>query len=181
MKNNKLILGFLVTVLLLASCTSEESLIEKSAMGYLTAMGNYRISEAEPYATEETVENTLHAIEKYIMPNLDSNVIQQNTPASIEITNINIVDDTTAEVAYKKTTPIQVQDGKLEMVKREGEWKAQVRIQIPQALKIEYEVDKKAIEEKYMGKLKYMKVNKEPVGDSAQKLQPKKHPVNKSH
>lgn len=139
---------------LLSCCKSEKSLIEQSAMGYLTAMGNYKISEAEPYATEETIENTLHAIEKYIMPNLDSNVIKQNTPATIEITDINIVNDTIAEVVYKKTTPIQVQEGKLDMVKRGDEWKAQVSIQIPEMLKIEYKADSKALDEKYKGKLK---------------------------
>lgn len=122
-------------------------------MGYLNAMGNYRISEAEPYATEETIENTLRAIEKYIMPNLDSNVIQQNTPATIEITDIQIVNDTTAEVSYKKTTPMQVQEGKLDMVKRGDDWKAQVSIEIPAALKLQYEADSKALDEQYRGKL----------------------------
>jgi len=141
-------------------------LIEQSAMGYLTAMGNYKISEAEPYATEETIENTLHAIEKYIMPNLDPNVIKQNTPATIEITDINIVNDTIAEVVYKKTTPIQVQEGKLDMVKRGDEWKAQVSIQIPEMLKIEYKADSKALDEKYKGKLKPVDSNVKPSSDS---------------
>lgn len=141
-------------------------MIEQSAMGYLTAMGNYKISEAEPYATEETIENTLHAIEKYIMPNLDPNVIKQNTPATIEITDINIVNDTIAEVVYKKTTPIQVQEGKLDMVKRGDEWKAQVSIQIPEMLKIEYKADSKALDEKYKGKLKPVDSNVKPSSDS---------------
>jgi hypothetical protein len=151
---------------LLSCCKSEKSLIEQSAMGYLTAMGNYKISEAEPYATEETIENTLHAIEKYIMPNLDPNVIKQNTPATIEITDINIVNDTIAEVVYKKTTPIQVQEGKLDMVKRGDEWKAQVSIQIPEMLKIEYKADSKALDEKYKGKLKPVDSNVKPSSDS---------------
>ncbi len=137
-------------------------MIENAAMGYLYAMGNYKISEAEPYATEETVENTLHAIEKYIMPNLDPSVIQQNTPATIEITDIRIENDTTAIVSYKKTTPIQVQEGKLDMVKRDKEWKAQVSIQIPDALKIEYNADSKALDEKYKGKLKPVKPGQAP-------------------
>ena len=153
MKNIALMLSAFVISSLLMSCKSEKSLIEQSAMGYLTAMGNYKISEAEPYATEETIENTLHAIEKYIMPNLDSNVIKQNTPATIEITDIKILNDTTAEVSYKKTTPLQVQGGKLDMVKRDKEWKAQVSIQIPDALKIEYKADTKELDEKYKGKL----------------------------
>jgi len=153
MRNIAFILCAFAMTSILSCCKSEKSLIEQTAMGYLTAMSNYKISEAEPYATAETVENTLHAIEKYIMPNLDSNVIKQNTPATIEIIDVSIVDDTTAEVTYKKTTPIQVQEGKLEMVKRDKDWKAQVNIQIPEMLKIEYKVDSKALDEKYKGKL----------------------------
>ncbi len=171
MKKITLILSAFAIALLWTGCKSEKSLIEQSAMGYLTAMGNYKISEAEPYATEETIENTLHAIERYIMPNLDSNVIKKNTPATIEITDVIVVDDTTAEVAYVKTTPIQVQEGKLDMVKRKDGWKAQVSIQIPEALKIEYSVDKKALEEKYMGKIKRGDPNTKPNIDA--KLQQK--------
>ena len=115
--------------LLWVSCKSEKSLIEQSAMGYLTAMGNYRISEAEAYATEETIENTLHAIEKYIMPNLDPNVVKENTPATIKITDVTIVGDTTAEVTYVKTTPAQVQEGKLDMVKRNKVWAPEQTVQ----------------------------------------------------
>lgn len=162
MKKITLFLTFFTISWMLVCCKSEKSLIEQSAMGYLTAMGNYKISEAEPYATEETIENTLHAIERYIMPNLDSNVIKNNTPATIEITDVIIVDDTTAEVAYVKTTPIQVQEGKLDMVKRNNEWKAQVSIQIPAALKMEYKVNEKAIEERYMGKLREADPNTKP-------------------
>lgn len=162
MKNITLALSIVVISILLAGCKSETSLVEESAMGYLTAMGNYKISEAEPYATEETIENTLHAIEKYIMPNLDPSVIQQNTPATIEITDVVIINDTTAEVSYKKTTPSQVQEGKLDMVKRGNEWKAQVRIEIPETLKISSEVDAKALDEKYKGKLKVVPADSMP-------------------
>lgn len=154
MKNIPLIFITFVTSLLLTGCNSERSLVEQSAMGYLTAMGNYRISEAEAYATEETIENTLHAIEKYIMPNLEPNVIKENTPATIEITGVTFVDDTTAEVSYVKTTPMQVQEGKLDMIKRGKDWKAQVSIQVPDVFKITEEVDAKALDEKYRGKLR---------------------------
>ena len=60
--------------------------------------------------------------------------------------------DTTAEVKYVKTTPIQVQNGTLNMVKRNKEWKAQVLINIPDALKI-HNADSKKLDEKYKGKL----------------------------
>jgi len=166
----KIIIVLLAMPLLWVSCKSEKSLIEQSAMGYLTAMGNYRISEAEAYATEETIENTLHAIEKYIMPNLDPKVIKENTPATIKITDVTIVGDTTAEVTYVKTTPAQVQEGKLDMVKRNKEWKAQVFIQIPDALKIEYKADEKALDEKYKGKLRPVE-SKQPNPSS--RVQPK--------
>ena len=166
----KIIIVLLTMPLLWVSCKSEKSLIEQSAMGYLTAMGNYRISEAEAYATEETIENTLHAIEKYIMPNLDPKVIKENTPATIKITDVTIVGDTTAEVTYVKTTPAQVQEGKLDMVKRNKEWKAQVFIQIPDALKIEYKADEKALDEKYKGKLRPVE-SKQPNPSS--RVQPK--------
>lgn len=179
MRKTTLVLNIFAISLLLISCKNEKSWVEQSAMGYLTAMGNYKISEAEPYATEETIENTLHAIEKYIMPNLDSNVIKQNTPATIEITDVTIVDDTTAAVTYKKTTPIQVQEGKLDMVKRGNEWKAQVSIQIPEALKIDYKADTKALEEKYMGKIRRGDPNTKPNIDS--KLQENKRLDSMSH
>lgn len=179
MKKTTLLFSAFALLLLLMSCKSEKSLVEQSAMGYLTAMGNYKISEAEPYATEETIENTLHAIEKYIMPNLDPNVIKENTPATIEITGVTFLNDTTAEVTYKKTTPIQVQEGKLDMVKRGNDWKAQVSIQIPEALKIEYKADAKALEEKYMGKIKRGDPNTKPNIDS--KLQQNKRLDSVSH
>lgn len=121
-------------------------------MGYLTAMGNYQIKEAEAYASEETIEKTLHVIEEVIMPNLDPNYVKQNTPATIEIKEVNQLSDTTAEVKYVKTTPIQVQEGSLDMVKRNQEWKALVIMQLPDAMKIK-QVDSKTLDEKYKGKL----------------------------
>lgn len=153
MKKNILSLSICLAFFCLQGCKSEQSLIEESAMGYLTAMGNYRIKEAEAFASEETIENTLHAIEKYIMPNLDSTFMLKNTPATIEIKDVTQIDDTLAEVSYVKTTPIQVQEGKLDMVKRNNSWKAQVKIVIPEALKLEKQIDVKSIEQKYKGKL----------------------------
>lgn len=143
---------FATVAALFCGCKSEQSLIENAAMGYLTAMGNYQIKEAEAYASEETIEKTLHTIEELIMPNLDSTYLKQNTPATIEIKEVIQTSDTTAEVKYVKTTPIQVQEGSLDMVKRNKEWKAQVIIVIPEVLKIQ-KADSKALDEKYKGKL----------------------------
>ena len=153
MKKSLAIIVFALISVLLSGCKSEQTLIENAAMGYLTAMGNYRIQEAEAYASEETIEKTLHVIEEVIMPNLDSTFIYKNTPATIEIKEVNQLSDTTAEVKYVKTTPIQVQEGSLDMVKRNNEWKALVVIQLPDAMKIQKQVDSKALEEKYKGKL----------------------------
>lgn len=122
--------------LLLMACNSEEKMIQKAAYGYLDAMGNYRIKEAEQFASKETVETTLHVVENNIMPNTDPNYIKRNTPATIEITGITKETDTTAVVSYKKTTPIQVQSGTLNLIKRDEKWQAVVLINVPQALLI---------------------------------------------
>ena len=134
-------------------------MIEKNAMGYLEAMGNYQITEAENYATTETINHTLHFIEQSIMPNLDSSYIVKNTPASFEINDIRVIDDSTAEVLYTKTTPIQVIEGKLTMVKENQEWKAKVIINIPQFMNASMTIDSvraKEMEDKYKGKLKVL-------------------------
>ena len=152
MKNKKIAVCMMIIALFAVGCKSEQTLIENAAMGYLTAMGNYQIKEAEAYASEETIEKTLHVIEEVIMPNMDSTYIYKNTPATIEIKEVNQLTDTTAEVKYVKTTPIQVQEGSLGMVKRNKEWKAQVIMQLPDALKM-HNADSKALDEKYKGKL----------------------------
>lgn len=163
MKNTATIIAALALGLfMLVGCKSDQALIEDAAMGYLTAMGNYKIKEAEVYASEETIEKTLHVIEESIMPNLDSNFIKQNTPATIVIQEVNLLTDTTAEVKYVKTTPIQVQEGKLDMVKRDKEWKAQVQIQLPAIFNSTQEVDTKAMEDKFKGKLKVSKPGEAP-------------------
>ncbi|MCR4878957.1 MAG: hypothetical protein K5901_06545 [Bacteroidales bacterium] len=163
MKNTATIIAALALGLfMLVGCKSDQALIEDAAMGYLTAMGNYKIKEAEVYASEETIEKTLHVIEESIMPNLDSNFIKQNTPATIVIQEVNLLTDTTAEVKYVKTTPIQVQEGKLDMVKRDKEWKAQVQIQLPAIFNSTHEVDTKAMEDKFKGKLKVSKPGEAP-------------------
>ncbi len=153
MRNSFVVISFVLATMLFFGCKNEQTLIENAAMGYLTAMGNYQIKEAVPYAAEETIEKTLHVIEEVIMPNLDPNYVKQNTPASIEIKEVNQKSDTTAEVKYVKTTPIQVQEGSLEMVKRNKEWKALVIMQLPEAMKIQKQVDSKTLDERFKGKL----------------------------
>lgn len=161
-KSTFIITASVFMLFLITGCKSEQTLIEDAAMGYLTAMGNYQIKEAEAFASEETIEKTLHFIEESVMPNLDENFIKQNTPATIEIQKVNQLSDTTAEVIYVKTTPIQVQNGKLDMVKRDKEWKALVLIQIPAIFNMTKEIDTKAMEEQFKGKLKAGKPHETP-------------------
>ena len=92
-----------IIALLSVSCKGDEKMIETNAYGYLYAMSNYHISEAKNFATTETVNNTLHFVEETIIPNLDPNFVKQNTPATIEINQVTIIDDSTAEVAYTST------------------------------------------------------------------------------
>ena len=118
--------------MVLASCGSNpQKEIEKNAYGYLDAMGNYRIDDARPYASTLTCERTLDILQKHIMPKTDTNYILSNTPATIDILSVEVLSDTTAVVSYSKTTPLQVQSGKLDMVKENGRWCAEVIIALP--------------------------------------------------
>lgn len=128
----KKILFLVISVMVLASCGSNpQKEIEKNAYGYLDAMGNYRIDDARPYASTPTCERTLDVLQKYILPKTDTNYIISNTPATIDILGVELLSDTTAVVSYSKTTPLQVQSGKLDMVKENGRWCAEVIIALP--------------------------------------------------
>ncbi len=120
--------------LLAISCGGEKQLKEY-AYGYLDAMGNYRFDDAYDYATQETQTNTLEVIQQRIMPNTDMEYIRRNTPAEITITGVDIIDDTTAIVSFHKSTPIQEQDGTLDMHKRGNRWLAHVLINLPPLIK----------------------------------------------
>lgn len=61
--------------------------------------------------------------------------IRRNTPAEITITGVDIIDDTTAIVSFHKSTPIQEQDGTLDMHKRGNRWLAHVLINLPPLIK----------------------------------------------
>ena len=129
MKRNLL---WILALLLCVACGSHQNDIEKAAYGYLDAMGNYRIEDAKPYASRQTCEKTLDVLQKSLMPKVDTNYIKSNTPATIEILGVEVLSDTTAVVNYKKTTPITVQnDGRLDMIKEDGRWCAEVIIALP--------------------------------------------------
>lgn len=128
MKRNILII---VSALVLIGCGGAEKEIEKTAYAYLDAMGNYKVGEARPHASQATCEKTLNVLENFLLPNTDTNYIKSNTPATIDILKVNVLTDSTATVDYKKTTPIQVQNGTLDMVKENGKWCAEVIIALP--------------------------------------------------
>ena len=126
----------LLTVILTVACNNDERQIRRAAQGYLDAMANYRIEEAEPYATEETRNITLRFVQEAIMPNLAPNVIPDNTPASIEITSVDITTDSTATVVYTKTTPHETTNETIDLLKRNNEWRIHLVVDIPPILSL---------------------------------------------
>lgn len=122
MKTNALFFT-LATALLLTACTSDEKKIEKAAYKYSYAMANYDVEGAEKYATPETRATTLETA-RQLIPMVDSNYIKSDTPASIEIRHIWMVDDTSAVVTYHKTTPIKDFSATVDVRKRDGRWLA---------------------------------------------------------
>lgn len=147
MKNIKTLL--LLPVLLLAmGCTSQEGKVTMGntpeetqtkkqiypvAQHYLDATGRYDVSDASRYCTRETASG-LRAIEKTLMTKMDSSFIAKNTPAKIKITAIELTSDTTAVVSFNKRTPIQNINGTIDMVLRNGQWRAHANIVIPETI-----------------------------------------------
>ena len=124
------------TLLLLASCNSEEKKIEKAAYGYLNATGNYLIDEAMPYASQETRERTLPFLKNTFIPMTDTNYIKANQPATIVIDSVKVLCADTATVDYTKTTPLKVLKGQIHMVKEEGQWLAYVPLVLPAGISV---------------------------------------------
>ena len=118
-KNMKHPVTLLAAALLLAACSNDQEQIKQSAYGYLDAMGNYRPTDARPYATQQTCDVTL-AFYENVMEYTDSSVYSNNIPAEITIGEIIVADDTTATAAFHKSTPTVQQDGTVHLVKRQG-------------------------------------------------------------
>jgi len=133
--------------LLFWACNNDARQIERVAYGYLDAMGNYRIEQAEPYAAPETIEGTLHFIEKNIMAEAaDSSselahYIKSNTPATITINKVEILNDSVATANFTKTTPLLTHSKDITLVKRNGEWKVYQVLQIPDAVQYAYDTN----------------------------------------
>lgn len=118
---------------LLSACNSDKKEIETNALGYLQATSNYLIDDAMPYATKETRENALTFLRDNLIPMTPQEYIQSNTPATIVIDNIEIVNDT-AHVKYTKTTPIQTLENEIMMVQEDGHWLVYVPLVLPENL-----------------------------------------------
>ena len=132
--NHRLFLPLLLGALLLASCQNDELAVRQCAQSYLDAVGNFRIEEAEPYATDETIATYLHYVEEVIMPNLMPEVIASSTPATSVIDDIAFTSYTTATVRFTKTSPKDTQTATLDLVKRNNQWKVHFIPEIPAIL-----------------------------------------------
>lgn len=135
MKRTKIICAL---VLLLVGCATTEQQIRSSAQHYLDATGRYDVADACLYCTPETADG-LRLLDTTVMRIVDSNYIRSNMPAEVKITAINITSDSTAEVEYHKHTPIADLDGTIDMVLRDGDWMASVKISIPYFLRNDHQ------------------------------------------
>lgn len=128
-KNILMFSSFSILLIFCIACKTEESKIREIAYNYSFAMANYQVDEAEPYATSETQSTTLQKA-RMIVKAIDKEYIKSDTPASIDITDVTIIDDTSALAVYHKVTPIKDFSDTLELRKRDGLWKAHAPIPI---------------------------------------------------
>lgn len=117
-----------VPFLFLTACSNQDtSQIERSAQGYLDAMGNYLIDDAAPYATRQTREKTIPTFNR-IMAICDTNYINSNRPATITLHGTKMLTDTSALVYYHKSTPIMEDDDSLLVIFEGGQWLVEVQL-----------------------------------------------------
>ena len=116
----------LISLASLTACTTkskDQKAIEQVAYNYLDAMANYRIDEAEQYASHATVESSIK-LAKFFMTMADSNFVTRNTPGKVEITDCYMSNDSTAVVKYHKTSPSGETNDSIWVIKEEGKWMA---------------------------------------------------------
>ena len=101
---------------------TEDSIIE-AAYNYSMAMANYNVDKAIPFATDETQKTTLMRAKQLIQA-VGDEYIKSDTPAKIEITDVEITSDTTAYAIYHKTTPLKNFSDTIQLRKRDGKWLA---------------------------------------------------------
>lgn len=111
------------------ACHNDEREIRKTAYNYSYAMANYRVDDAEKYATTETKETTLIGA-RNMMKRIGDEYIASDTPAKIEIIGWGLTSDTTAYAVYHKTTPIKNFADTLLLIKRDGQWQAHAPLPI---------------------------------------------------
>lgn len=113
---------FPLLALLLGGCSNNDiKEINNAAYNYLDALGNYRIDDARPYASELTQERTLDFFAR-LLPAVDTNYIRKNTPAEVTIKGVVKLDDSTARAYFTKKTPIVLQDDSLTLIREKGRW-----------------------------------------------------------
>ena len=127
----KSLLISLLAVLMFGGCVSEEKAVRTAALGYLDAMANYRVDDAMPFCTQET-QNGVLVTARSLVEGVDTSYILSDTPASVEITHVDMIDDTSAVIFFHKTTPIKSQHGTLDVVKRNGQWLAHIDMPVQQ-------------------------------------------------
>lgn len=130
MRHTTQLLTLAIAALTLTACNDNHA-IKETAYNYSFAMANYQIDEAAKYATNETIETTLDFARR-IIEKIDTAYIISDTPANIEITEINKTSDTTAYAIYHKVTPIKDFSDTLALRKRDGYWQAHTPITHPQ-------------------------------------------------
>lgn len=117
--------GILILLsLVFVSCNQEKREIKHVAQAYLDALANYKVEEAKPYATSETCNTTL-LVAAQLVTMVDTAYIISDTPATIDIQEVVIENDSMAVVKYVKNTPIKHDmQGSLHLVKRDQKWEA---------------------------------------------------------
>ena len=125
MKKMKVIAGIWILCATFVVCTAcaspDEKAVREAAYNYAYALASYHFDDAAPYATEETIATTISTA-KTLMPLVDSAYIASDSPATIEITQVDFISDTSATVSYHKVTPIKDFNGTVELRRRDGSW-----------------------------------------------------------
>lgn len=121
----KVVFMLIAIVFFTCCCKHEQKMVEKAAYEYSYAMANYQVDEAVKYATEETKNTTLDMAKK-IVGKVDPSYIKSDTPATIDIVGVKLVNDTCAVATYHKITPLKDFSDTLQLRKRDGKWYAHV-------------------------------------------------------
>lgn len=123
----------LVCLLAMASCQSADKEIKREAAAYLQSTTEYDIDEACLHCTPTTAAS-LRIIQQRMLPQLDSAYLRQSAEAQCRILSVDRPTDSTARVAFRKTSQLIDVTDTLLMVLRNGQWMAHVDFKIPPVL-----------------------------------------------